>query len=206
MERGSGERPVGTDLRDVVSGQHICLMFGDDDERFDLLARFFAAARTGGHELLFVTDTLGVVGTRERFAAAGFDFPHPPAGVINSTDEAFFPAGRFDPEEMLDFLEDQAKGSLEEGFAGFRAAGEMTWALRGIPGSERLVEYELMLTEVIERTPMAGICQYDVRRFDGPTLLAILEVHPFMIVRGQVLRNPNFRRLADVLPPGVDAR
>jgi hypothetical protein len=70
----------------------------------------------------------------------------------------------------------------------------MGWAARRIPGAERLIQYEVMLTDVIERQPFSGICQYDVRLFDGPTILAVVEVHPFVLVRGQILRNPNYVR------------
>ena len=35
-------------------------------------------------------------------------------------------------------------------------------------------------------------CQYDARRFDGATLFDVLNVHPMMIIRGQVVRNPYY--------------
>jgi hypothetical protein len=73
----------------------------------------------------------------------------------------------------------------------------MGWATRRPPGYERLIEYESMLNDVIEREPFSGICQYDVRLFDGPTLLAVMEVHPYLLVRGQVLRNPNYVRRSE---------
>ena len=33
-------------------------------------------------------------------------------------------------------------------------------------------------------------CQYDARLFNGGTLYHVLQVHPFMIVKGQVMENP----------------
>jgi NADH:ubiquinone oxidoreductase subunit B-like Fe-S oxidoreductase len=68
----------------------------------------------------------------------------------------------------------------------------MTWTLKGIPGSERLLEYEVLLSTVIANFPHSGMCQYDARRFDGATLFNVLKVHPWMIVRGKIVQNPYY--------------
>jgi hypothetical protein len=121
---------------------------------------------------------------------------------VKTTIESYHPKGWFEPESMCAGLEAFATRAVREGFAGCRCTGEMGWAARNIPGSERLIEYETMLTDVMERLPFSGICQYDVRLFDGPTILAILAVHPLLLLRGQILRNPNYLRKS-VAPGGV---
>jgi len=98
---------------------------------------------------------------------------------------------------MIGSLAEFCRGVWREGFAGARVAGEMTWALRSLPGPEELLDYEVLLNDFFEGaegTCMTGICQYDARLFDGQTILHLLEVHPFLILRGQILRNPNFMR------------
>jgi hypothetical protein len=37
---------------------------------------------------------------------------------------------------------------------------------------------------------MAIVCQYDLRRFDGAILMDVMRVHPFIMIRGSVMRNP----------------
>jgi hypothetical protein len=39
------------------------------------------------------------------------------------------------------------------------------------------------------------MCQYDARRFDGATIFDVINVHPVMLVRGHLIRNPFY------LPP-----
>lgn len=80
--------------------------------------------------------------------------------------------------------------SIGEGYGGACASGEMSWALRGVPGSERLTEYEALINTIVREYPTTAVCQYDARRFDGATLFDVLAVHPMMIIRGQVVRNP----------------
>lgn len=47
---------------------------------------------------------------------------------------------------------------------------------------------------MLETHPVTAICQYDANRFDGDTILQCLEVHPYMIVRGQVVQNPFYMK------------
>jgi hypothetical protein len=70
--------------------------------------------------------------------------------------------------------------------------GEMAWALRDLPGSERLIEYEAKVNNVLPGTGLTAICQYDAARWDGGTILNVLRVHPMMVVRGHVLQNPYY--------------
>ena len=71
-----------------------------------------------------------------------------------------------------------------------RATGETSWAVRGIPGCDRLLEYEARLNTALETVPVTAVCQYDVNLFDGGTILDVLRVHPIMISRGQLVKNP----------------
>lgn len=193
MRRATDPRTPHASLR-VPHGRHICLLFGDDDDRFRVLARFFRGALEEHHRALYVSDTSSASELGQRFAQFGVDLgEHGEAAAVWPASDAYFPEGRFEPEQMLASLAAFSAAAVATGFGGSRCAGEMSWAARGVPGSERLIEYEMMLTDVIERLPFSGICQYDVRRFDGPTLLSILEVHPYMISRGQILANPAYR-------------
>ena len=79
---------------------------------------------------------------------------------------------------------------LVAGYAGGRLTGEMSWALKHIPGSDRLIEYEGRINDLLKTYPLTAICQYDTRRFDGATIFEVLSVHPIMIVHGQIMRNP----------------
>lgn len=176
----------------VPDARHMCLLYRDEQDQFRQVARFFEAALQSAHKILYITDTNPAEEVRRRFAELGVDLGTSSGAEVKTTIESYHPAGRFEPERMCASIETLVARALAEGFAGSRCAGEMGWAARKIPGSERLIEYETMLTHIIERLPFSGICQYDVRLFDGPTILAILDVHPFLLVSGQVLRNPNY--------------
>lgn len=187
----------------VPSGRHICLLYGDDEERFLEVSRFLSAGHRQGHWLRYIVDAPSAEVLKRRLEEVGLG-----STEVTTTADAYYPLGRFEPEAMIASLEASCGKAVQDGFRGCRCTGEMGWATRGVPGSERLIEYEVRLTEVIERNPFSGICQYDVRIFDGRTILAVLEAHPFLLLRGQVLRNPNYVRARELGPGSVrgDAR
>jgi hypothetical protein len=81
-----------------------------------------------------------------------------------------------------------------------RITGEMTWALSpNIKGVENLVEYEARLNPLIEQKNWIAICQYDANKFDPELLFDIVQVHPMMLVRGQVIHNPYYLPVQEYL-------
>jgi hypothetical protein len=93
---------------------------------------------------------------------------------------------------MLNTLRAYYKATMDEGYPGSRVSGEMSWALRGIPGSDRLMEYEALVNDVLVTHPITAICQYDTRRFSGAVVFDVLKVHPMMVVHGHIVKNPYY--------------
>jgi len=46
---------------------------------------------------------------------------------------------------MISLLITETEKAVAQGYPALRMTGEMTWVLRGLPGSERLLEYEAKL-------------------------------------------------------------
>ncbi|MBI5566191.1 MAG: GAF domain-containing protein, partial [Chloroflexi bacterium] len=74
-------------------------------------------------------------------------------------------------------------------------------ALRGLPGSDRLIEYEIALDRFFATHACLAICQYDRRRFSPAMLLHVIEVHPLLIVGAEVCDNFYFVPSDDVARP-----
>jgi hypothetical protein len=109
---------------------------------------------------------------------------------ISKAESAYCPSGQFTPQKMLENMASSYARARNAGYRGTRASGEMSWALRGIPGTDRIIEYEVRINTITEAFPHSGMCQYDARFFDGATLFKVLQVHPFMIAQGQLVKNP----------------
>lgn len=93
---------------------------------------------------------------------------------------------------MLDRLSEFYTQSMDKGYTGARATGEMSWATRGVPGSSRLMEYEARLNNTRRKCPVTALCQYHASLFDNAVLRDVLSVHPMIIFHGQILKNPYY--------------
>jgi hypothetical protein len=174
-------------------GTHICHLYNDDD----LLRRFLHAYITSGIAEGELVEHLPDVPTSEDLervvAELGIrQFVEQGPGKLEMQPvlEACCWDGQFDPDRQLERIRGVYRRSQACGYAGARIAAEMTWALRGMPGSERLVEFEARLNNLVKDVPITIHCYYDTRKFDGKTLFEVLNVHPIIVVQGQVMRNP----------------
>ena len=178
-------------------GTHMCHIFSDEEEQGEVISRYIASGLAEGEQACYFTDTRSVDETRARLATLGVSVPAAEDRklVVASAVDMYCPDGTFVPDRMLGNFPLVYNAGLEAGFVGVRATGEMTWARRGIPGSDRLIEYESRINTIVREYPLTAVCQYDARQFDGATLFEVLIVHPVMIVRGRISRNPYY------LPP-----
>lgn len=177
------------------AGTHMCYIYNDDRQRQEIMSKFIDSGLQAGERVGYFTDTLSPSELRAHLTDMGVHLPpetDQKRFSISTAMETYCPDRTFIPERMLEVLKSTYKDSIEAGYPGARATGEMSWALRDIPGVDRLIEYEALVNVVVQEHPITAVCQYDARRFDGATLFDVLNVHPMMIVNGQVVRNPYY--------------
>ncbi|PCH60377.1 MAG: hypothetical protein COC19_06020 [SAR86 cluster bacterium] len=181
-------------------GTHMCLIYDNDEERRESISKFIKDGLCAGERVGFYFDTINPGEVHDWIddldVKSGQVTPQEGLEILDAV-SCYCPEGHFDPDDFLERMGDFCPSSLEAGFSGSRVTGEMTWSLRGLPGSERIAEYESRFDKIsIEQRPSA-ICQYDARKFNGATLLQILKVHPHMIVHGQIVRNPYYQAVSN---------
>jgi signal transduction histidine kinase len=108
---------------------------------------------------------------------------------ILSVKDVYIKNGVFDPDEVITLLRAEKERAVADGFPALRVTGEMGWALQGLPGSERLIEYEAKLNQFFPSSKCLAICQYERRRFGPGLLLDVLTTHPVAIIGTQVYEN-----------------
>lgn len=193
--------PLGFTDEPFPAGTHMCYIFDDDEELRSAIAQYVASGIASRERVSYFVDRMPPNQLRAELARFGLERT---AGteksfLVTPADQTHCPDGTFVPDRMLDVLRRAYSSNLEDGFTGARVTGEMTWALKGLPGSERLIEYEARINTIVSDFPVTTVCQYDARRFDGATLLDVLKVHPMMIIRGRVVRNPYYMAPEELL-------
>lgn len=163
-------------------GDHYCGIYRSDADHRAIIVDFVREGARRGEKIFYLVNLQSAEQLRATLQAAGIDVePLVERGqlVIVTAKEAYLRDGQFDPDRMISLLGEETEKALAEGYTALRATGEMTWALAGEPGSERLVEYESRVNNFFRDNPRCyGLCQYDRRRFDAEMLLDIMQVHP----------------------------
>ncbi|MEJ7596965.1 MAG: MEDS domain-containing protein [Kofleriaceae bacterium] len=162
-------------------GDHYCGIYRTDEDQRALIVDFVRDGVTRNEKMFYLVNLTTAEQLCSMLRVAGVDVDALTENrqlLILTAKDAYLRDGQFDPEQMIALLREETDKALAEGYSALRVTGEMTWALAGEPGSERLIEYEAKLNHFFPHSKCYAICQYDGRRFDAELLLDILHTHP----------------------------
>ncbi len=195
MTRANKTINLGFAKQQFCAGSHICQIFSNDDERQDILLKFLLSGLQSGERNACFSEFLVATALEEFLDNYGISYDEVYASgalTLSGTRSIYFQGGRFDPDRMLALVRNFYQDSMNGGFSAARIIGEMTPEVEHLPGGERLLEYESKISLFLEEHPVTAVCQYGARIFSGATIMDVLKVHPLMMVRGAVVRNPFF--------------
>ena len=179
-------------LESLKPGDHLCIIYDTEEEHRAVLTSFLRKGLENGEKVMYVVDarTSEVILNYLRSDGVRVE-PYLDNGQLSilTRDEAYLRDGIFNPDGMIGLLRVETGRALTEGYSALRVTGEMTWALRGLPGSERLIEYEMKLNEFFHGSECLAICQYDRRRFEPEILINVLRTHPIAVVGTNIYDN-----------------
>ncbi len=194
---GYGIQPGEMTLRQMLEGlkphDHLCLIYESPQERIAVVVPFIAIGLKRGEKCIYIVDTSTANDVRSHLKEGGVDVAAVErSGQLSILHEsrAYTREGYFDPDRMIAFLIEETEKALSQGYPAVRITGEMTWVLRNLPGSERLLEYEAKLNkDFCPGYPALAICQYDRWKFDPEILKGVVMTHPLLIKGSRVYHN-----------------
>ncbi len=181
-------------------GDHMCCIYETDEEHRAVITPYMQQGLERGEKVIYIVDFNTAETVLGYLRVQGLDVDGYVAReqlVMADREDTYLRNGVFDPDAMINFLRSTLELALAQGFKALRVTGEMTWALRGLPGSERLIEYEAKLNHFFPGVLCTALCQYDRKRFDPAILLDVIHTHPVVIIGTQ--KNENFY----FVPPDV---
>lgn len=184
-------------------GTHICGLYESDEERDEIILGFLGKGLEAGDMQLYCPAER----TFEEFIRAfTAKCPHcanklhdPSLLQLLPPKDLYYPDGEFSPWKMDDGLNSFFHESQKKGPRNIRGTAEMAWALEAIPGVEHLMAYESRLNYFIPGKPWISVCLYNLKKFDGKTIMDVLRTHPFTISRGVITQNPYYMNPDDWL-------
>ena len=177
------------------AGVHICQIYTEEDERQNALVDYVISGLEGGENTACFTEKETDMSLAKYFRKSDISYDDiTNAGLfsLNKTHKIYFEDNKFDPDKMLSVLSGFYESSMDKNCKGARAIGEMTNEIETVEGGSRWYEYESRVSMLLRKYPVNIVCQFDARTFKGSTIMEILKVHPYMIVKGSVVYNPYY--------------
>jgi len=196
-------RPVKT-FTDIQPGDHLCCIYSTDEEHRAVLTPYLRAGLERNERVFYIVDARTRDTVINYLKTDGIDVDYyldKGQFTILTVADSYMKGGVFDPDAMIVLLRAETQKALDEGYSALRVTGEMSWALHGLPGSERLIEYENKLNTFFPGSRCLAICQYDRRRFDATILLDILRTHPFAFIGANLYDNFYYTPPEEALKP-----
>ncbi|GAA4121842.1 hypothetical protein GCM10022250_03870 [Flavobacterium chungbukense] len=108
---------------------------------------------------------------------------------VLASENTYINGGKFAADKMYDMLENTLLSASRGGYESVRACGDMVWALKNLPGTDELLDYEAKLNLLTPKHSCSLICMYDVSSFSESTLKDVLLTHPYVIKDGKISKN-----------------
>jgi two-component system cell cycle sensor histidine kinase/response regulator CckA len=208
MSKRPSHKELEQNVKDMKPGDHLCCIYETEKEHRALLTPFMRQGLERGEKIFYIVDGHTEEEVLNYLRDDGVVVePYLESGqlVTRVVNETYMREGSFDPHAMIALLRDETERALYEGYSALRVTGETTWALKGLQGSERLIEYEAKLNEFFPDSKCLAICQYDKRRFEPGFILDILSTHPIAVVGTEVFDNFYYMPPKDFLGPDPEA-
>jgi hypothetical protein len=186
-----GYGSMGLEGSGLAGPYHACAFFENSEEEYRVLLPFAAACAQCGERCLHFVDPERRQDRLDRLAEAGIEVGTVPAKgrvELQGWDDIYLRDGRFDKENMLEAIRQTMQAGRP--FGRTRLWANMEWALKGLPGSDDLVEYESRLNPVLEDHNDVVICVYEHGKYSASMVMDILRAHPMVLVGDVLQANP----------------
>ncbi|MFI8191919.1 MEDS domain-containing protein [Streptomyces sp. NPDC085946] len=163
------------------AGKHTSAVFASDAEWADHLVAFVRTGLERDEQVQYFADATHPGHVMRALTDHGIDAASAVRRgqlVVTTAEETYLAGGCFDPDAMIGLWQTAVDSAAAQGHRALRAIGEMSWAVRDIPGADRLLEYELRIHhEVFARLPLTACCFYDQRLLPREDLEVLAGAH-----------------------------
>ncbi len=188
-------------------GDHICSIYSTRAELVQTVAGFLADGLRQRERCWYVASADESDGIAAALRRRGIDVSaETTRGALKliSADRAYIVHGGFDPEATIQIFNDAIEQAYVDGFSGFRAAAEMSWALNHEDGCYQVIVYEALLKSLFKNCRAVGLCLYDRQRMPLAVINGALATHPIGGSNGRFAENPFYDPTTDCLTPAND--
>jgi len=190
------EGKLAMELERLKLHDHACLIQEAKEEwPTEVIAPFLELAVRRGEKCLYILEAHRADDVRSHLRKSGLNVTALRASgqLVFYENESYTSTLSFEPNRVIAVLIAEAEKAMAEGYTALRITDEMTWALPGRPGSEKVLEYEAKLNrDFFPRYPCLALCQYHQARFDPEIIKGALTTHQLVARGHRVYQNHHY--------------
>lgn len=174
---------------------HICGFFDSKSEQYEVILPFIKEGLDRNDKVINILESEQHREHCKHLACSGISITENLANgqlEVLASENTYIEDGNFAAKKMYTLLENTLISSKRAGFDSVRACGDMVWALKNLPGTEELMEYEASLNGLVKSHACSLICMYDLNSFSEETIAEVLQTHPYVIMEGKITKNPHY--------------
>ena len=174
---------------------HICAFFDSREEQYEILLPWLKEGLNNNEEVLTILASDSHKDHYSRLLNAGIPVEKALANKqlkVVATEDSYLHGGSFAAERMFHIVEQAIIEAQKGPYDRFRGCGDMEWALKNLPGTDELIEYEARLNLLTPKHDCSIVCCYDINKFSGSAIADILATHSHVIMNGRIHKNPHF--------------
>lgn len=183
---------MNSGVSELGMGDHVAYFFRANSERLSFVVPYIAMGLRRNERCLYIAEDNSIPSIYRELQYLGIDVDQEQkrgALSVLTKRETYLRHGVFEPEKMIADLNAEVRYSIEHGFTGFRASGEMSWALDLPSALARLTEYEEELQQAWP-SEFGAVCQYDETRFPQQIIERMKRIHAVYVENGKIVRQP----------------
>lgn len=174
---------------------HICAFFDSRDEQYEILLPWIKEGLENNETVLTILERQLHNDHSSRLAQADIPVKKTVENgqlKIAATEDTYLDGGAFAAERMFNIVEGALKSAQNSSCCKFRGYGEMQWALKNLPGTDELMEYEARLNLLTPKYECNILCIYDINKLSGRAVADILATHSHVIMNKKIHKNPHY--------------
>ncbi len=183
---GNSKVPLGFGNLNATIGDHIGHFYETREEWKKSIVSFLVTGLEAGDKCVYFLDP----GQGDQVEVALADASSLVEDALASG-QLTLAEGKSSPGEMEDALA-TCLAEIPGRYPLLRWGGDMTWSLKKLPTTEKLMEWETHCN-VIENPPAVFLCQYDLKAFLGNVVMDALKTHPICVVGSMIHQNSYYQ-------------
>lgn len=179
----------------LTGPSHICAFFDSREEQYEVLLPYFREGLDNNEEVVTILESYTHPDHYARLSAAGMPLRETIASgqlKVLASESTYLKGSTFASERMFNMLEQVLVNAQNGPYGAVRTCGDMEWALRNLPGTDQLMEYEARVNLLTSKYDCTLLCVYDINRFSGRAVADVLASHSHVILNGKIHENPHF--------------